>query len=104
MAECTRCKEEAEWVFGKDKAYCQLCWEVFCSETWWEVVGKIYGIAPPSKRRREEMATIDDDKVLSHWYDSREEFVVQFDPQLVGIKVEEDNVKFYLKDSRKEEP
>ena len=34
---CTKCgKEEAEWVFG-DEAYCQLCWEAYCSEEWWRL-------------------------------------------------------------------
>lgn len=34
---CTKChKEEAEWIFGDDEGYCQMCWEAYCDETWWE--------------------------------------------------------------------
>lgn len=37
---CTRCGEApAEWVFGKDEAYCQDCWEAHCSEEWWRYIG-----------------------------------------------------------------
>lgn len=36
--QCTACqKEEAEWYF-LDDAYCQLCWEAYCSEEWWKMV------------------------------------------------------------------
>ena len=34
---CTKChQEDAEWIFGDDEAYCQMCWEAHCDETWWE--------------------------------------------------------------------
>jgi len=35
---CTRChQEEADWIFGDDEAYCQICWEAYCDETWWKL-------------------------------------------------------------------
>ncbi len=40
--KCSRCSEEAEWIFD-DKSYCQDHWEEYCSEEWWKAMneGKI---------------------------------------------------------------
>jgi len=35
--KCTECGiNEAEWEFGDDEAYCQMCWEAICDKSWWE--------------------------------------------------------------------
>jgi len=45
------------------------------------------------------METIDDEKVLNHFYDSREVFVVDFDPEkvLLEVDVEKGTVIFKVK-------
>jgi len=43
---------------------------------------------------------IDDDSVLYHYYDSREEFVVDFDEELVELSIDQGTVRFLLKDRK----
>lgn len=34
---CTECnKERADWLGIDGNNLCQLCWEVHCSEEWWQ--------------------------------------------------------------------
>ena len=43
------------------------------------------------------MKDLTDEDVLSSWYDSKEEFVVEFDPDLVKVLFEDNQVRFELK-------
>ena len=45
------------------------------------------------------MKDLTDEDVLSSWFDNLEEFVVQFDPDLVNVRFEDTQVVFTLKTS-----
>ena len=47
------------------------------------------------------MNAIDDEKVLNHFYDSREVFIVDFDSELVEVNVEKGTATFSLKRVKK---
>jgi hypothetical protein len=38
MMKCERCEKPSDgWPGeGKDAELCQMCWEAYCSEMWWE--------------------------------------------------------------------
>ena len=48
------------------------------------------------------MKDLTDKEVLSSWFDNPEEFVVQFDPHLVHVRLEGSQVVFTLKISRED--
>ena len=47
---CSMCgvqeKEHSGWPDGHGGLLCQLCWEDYCSRTWWETFGT-YGAPQP---------------------------------------------------------
>jgi hypothetical protein len=45
-SRCTDCGGEIDMAWPGDKGeICQLCWEAYCSRTWWECMGAAIGDA-----------------------------------------------------------
>jgi len=41
--ECTKCHSaDADWLGIDGEDLCQLCWEAYSSETWWDMIEAIY--------------------------------------------------------------
>jgi len=50
----------------------------------------------------ERPARIDDDRLLNHWYDDRELFVVEWDPEAVGVRLDPGQAEFRLRGAEPE--